>query len=258
MATCTFNPFWDTFRSLNSKAWSKAKVTVEKDVDAEGLLRIIFYDEAGDPEQNVLRLLSEQATAAGLAMGFNGAGVHINPDAVAGKVPTNAAGDACYAAGPGNFPNANRHGVLQCDPAPPGGNPNANPAHIPVAWVKITQGYLRLHGPAHGAAGAHREQIFSRRTHASYTRRATDAFVDNKPMIQRTQNPARWRRKRKVHIVYFKTVEYCNEDSHLRIIDLHHIPGDKNPADYWTKITGKEAETLGMRMVIMNLKSKWG
>ena len=86
----------------------------------------------------------------------------------------------------------------------------------------------------------------------------TQAFVDNKPTIQRTENPARWRRKRKVHIVYFKTVEYCNEDSHLRIIDLHHIPGDKNPADYWTKITRKEAETLGMRMVIMNLKSKWG
>ena len=70
LATCTFNPFWDVFRSINSKAWSKAKVTVEKDVDGDGILRIIFYNEAGDPEQNVLRLLSEQATAAGLAMGF--------------------------------------------------------------------------------------------------------------------------------------------------------------------------------------------
>ena len=70
LATCTFKPFWDVFLSLNSKAWDKTKVTVEKDVDGNGFLHIIFYNEAGDPEQNVLRLLSEQATAAGLALGF--------------------------------------------------------------------------------------------------------------------------------------------------------------------------------------------
>ena len=83
-------------------------------------------------------------------------------------------------------------------------------------------------------------------------------FVDNKPTTQRIERPQRWRRKRKVHIQYFKTVEYCNADSELRIIDLKHIPGDKNPADVWTKVSGKIDEWLVLRMQIMNLNTKWG
>ena len=84
------------------------------------------------------------------------------------------------------------------------------------------------------------------------------AFCDNKPTVQRIANPERWRRKRKVHIVITQTVEYCNADSELRIIDLQHIPGDKNPADLWTKITGKKDEFYIQRMEILNLDSKYG
>ena len=171
-----FKHLWDIFRNVCGRAWAKTKVTVEKDIDQDGVLRIHFYDQDGDPEENVLRFFSEAATAAGLAFGVNAAGVHNNPDAVAGKVPVNAAGDACYSAGPGNFPNQNHHGTLQFDIAPAAGNPNANAAHTPAGWVKITQGYLRLNGPAFGNAGAHRDQIYSRRKHASYTRTATANF----------------------------------------------------------------------------------
>ena len=82
-----FKPLWDTFRKVCGRAWAKSKVTVEKDIDQHGVLRIHFYDQDGDPEQDVLRFFSEAATAAGLAFGVNAGGVHINLDAVAGKVP---------------------------------------------------------------------------------------------------------------------------------------------------------------------------
>ena len=81
----------------------------------------------------------------------------------------------------------------------------------------------------------------------------TDVFCDNKPTVQRTKNPMRWRRERKVHICYTKCVEYCWDESELRIIHLHHIDGKKNIADMWTKVSKDKQLFYGMRMQIMNL-----
>ena len=85
----------------------------------------------------------------------------------------------------------------------------------------------------------------------------SEAFCDNKPTIQRTENAARWKRNRKVHIRYRKCVDYFNSDSPMRIANLIHIPGEDNPADMWTKVDGKADHFYNMRMEIMNLTDKY-
>lgn len=89
-------------------------------------------------------------------------------------------------------------------------------------------------------------------------KRLSYAFCDNKPVVQRTKNPRRLRAKRKIRICYWKGLEYCSPQSDDRIIDLKHVDGESNPADVWTKCTGKKELFRRCRQVIMNLKNEWG
>ena len=70
--------------------------------------------------------------------------------------------------------------------------------------------------------------------------------------------PGRWASKRKVHINYTKSVEYCNPDSALQICKLAHVKSQENQADIFTKVGVNVQDWLILRMRIMNLPSKHG
>ena len=83
-------------------------------------------------------------------------------------------------------------------------------------------------------------------------------YCDNQPTINRCMKPGRWASKRKVHINYTKSVEYCNPDSALQICKLAHVKSQENQADIFTKIGVNVQDWLILRMRIMNLPSKHG
>jgi hypothetical protein len=80
-----------------------------------------------------------------------------------------------------------------------------------------------------------------------------NVYCDNAPAIMQIENPFKANRKRHYHVNLFKTVEYYNKESILRIAYLHKIASADNLSDLYTKIKYQEKEYFALRGMNMNL-----